>query len=197
MKFRKGLSNDVYRVFFDLLFFYGLRSGEAMALKFSDLENDKLIIHSSIHRRGAREIENVKSNKSNRVIKLNFSMMLKMANLRYMYINDFGFCEDYFIFGGKKPLSPTSIKRYKHNACLKTGIKEITTHEFRHSCASRLIQKGKDIKEVSELLGHSSISITYDVYVHNKREVTSFSNTLKQNFNNVLLSIFTYKRKNL
>lgn len=196
-KFRKGLSNDIYKVFFDLLFFYGLRSGEAMALKFSNLQDNNLVITSSMRRRGTREIESVKSNNSNRVIKLRFSMRLKIANLRNMYINNFGCDKDFFLFGGIKPLSPTSIKRYKHNACLKMGIREITTHEFRHSCASRLVQKGLDINSVSKLLGHSSISITYDIYVHKKREVTSFSNTLKQNFINVLLSIFTHMRKNL
>lgn len=35
--FRKSIKNRVYRYFFDLLYFHGLRSGEAMALKFSDL----------------------------------------------------------------------------------------------------------------------------------------------------------------
>lgn len=195
--FRKGLDNEIYKVFFDLLFFYGLRSGEAMALKFSNLKGNKLFITSSMRRRGAREIESVKSNKSNRAIKLNLSMRLKIANLEYMYFDKFGKYNDYFIFGGIKPLSPTSINRKKRIACDKVGIKEITTHEFRHSCASRLIAKGIDIKDVSTLLGHSSVSITYDVYVHKKEEVSGFFNTITQNINSVLLFIFTHMRKNL
>ncbi len=39
-------------------------------------------------------------------------------------------------------------------------------HALRHTFATNLISKGADIKKVSEILGHSSVSITYDYYVH-------------------------------
>ena len=79
-----------------------------------------------------------------------------------MYVN----CSnDYFIFGGPKPLAPTTIDRYKKNACNKARIRPITQHEFRHSYATRMINKGKPINKVSKSMGHSSISMTLDVYV--------------------------------
>lgn len=40
------------------------------------------------------------------------------------------------------------------------------THTLRHSFASRLFKKGVDIKKISKLLGHSTVGITYDTYIH-------------------------------
>jgi len=46
------------------------------------------------------------------------------------------------------------------------GIKPVTIHALRHTFATRLIKAKVDIKVVSKLLGHSSVKITYDTYVH-------------------------------
>ncbi len=197
-KFRKGLKNRVYRYFFDLLFFHGLRSGEAMALKFSDLQGKKLHVGKSIQRRGKRLLDTPKTAKSDRFLSLGIILRLELFILYCYYIKIFGYCDDYFIFGGKIPLSPTSINRQKHFACTKSNIFEITIHEFRHSYATRMIKKGVSIDKVSKYLGHSSISITLDIYVHNeKREWRSLSskidlfNTITQNFKKIIQSIIT------
>lgn len=197
-KFRRGLKNVIYRYFYDFLFYYGPRSGEAMALNFSDIRGKFLNINKNISRRGKREITTVKSDKSNRILKLDLKMRIKFLILKAYYIKKYGSGVDYYIFGGIKPLSPTSCNRYKHNACLKTGIFEIKNHEFRHSYATRMCKK-KDIKEVSSSLGHSSISITYDIYVHKEKRQfdnclssNNFFNTTKQIFKKLLLSIITH-----
>lgn len=46
------------------------------------------------------------------------------------------------------------------------SISTCTPHELRHSFGSALIKNGTDIKVVSQLLGHSDISVTYNVYIH-------------------------------
>ncbi len=199
LNFRKGLTDKIYRYFFDLLFFYGLRSGEAMALKFSDLQHGVLHIGSSIERGGNRIISSPKTSNSNRTLKLNIFMRLELFILKCYYQKKFGvIAYDYFIFGGKKPLSPTTIKRRKHNACIVRKIREIKIHEFRHSCATRWIKKGISMDRVSKMLGHSSISITMDIYVHNeKREFSSllsrlnFFDTITNNFKKILTFIIT------
>ena len=59
--------------------------------------------------------------------------------------------------------------------------------------------KKKDIKEVSDSLGHSSVSITYDIYVHKeKRQFDNclssniFYNTISQSLKKIFLSIITH-----
>ena len=54
-----------------------------------------------------------------------------------------------------------------YNAKLKKlGIKNYTFHALRHTFVSRALASGMDIKSLSEILGHSSVKITLDRYVH-------------------------------
>ena len=63
---------------------------------------------------------------------------------------------------------------------MKHKLKEITVHEFRHSYATRMIHKGIPIDIVSRALGHSKVSTTLDIYVHNEKKTYSvFSSRLK------------------
>lgn len=75
-----------------------------------------------------------------------------------------------YIFGGKKPLSTTSIDRYKHKACVQQNIREIAQHQFRHSYATRMIHKKVPIDIVSRSMGHSKVSTTLDIYLHQEKK---------------------------
>lgn len=56
-----------------------------------------------------------------------------------------------------------TLKRILNNSdCV---CKEYTPHSLRHRCGSILISNGVDIKIVSELLGHSDVAFTYNVYI--------------------------------
>ena len=48
----------------------------------------------------------------------------------------------------------------------KAGLPNIRFHDLRHTCATLLLTKGVHPKIVSEMLGHSSVAITLDVYSH-------------------------------
>src|SRR5690625_562119 len=50
------------------------------------------------------------------------------------------------------------------------GLKDITFHELRHSCASLMVKKGINFKVIQERLGHSNIGITLDLYSHLEKE---------------------------
>ena len=103
---------------------------------------------------------------------ISFLMQHRINKLKKYYIKKYGYFDiNYYIFGGKKPLSTTTIDRHKKNACEKAKLPNITQHEFRHSCASRLLRKNVPIDCISKLLGHSSVSMTLDVYCHNEKRM--------------------------
>ncbi len=165
-KFIRHLDDYVIKQYFNFMYFYGTRPSEAMALRYSDLEGNKIHINHSIHRKGKRELDTPKNQSSIRTLKLNLITVYYFKVLKKMYLKKYGYCDDYFIFGGIKPLAPTTIDRYKTKACEKANIKPITQHEFRHSYATRMILKKKPINLVSKSMGHSNISTTLDIYTH-------------------------------
>ena len=165
--FITGFDNIIYKSFFTLMFYTGTRPSEAMALKFSDFNGKYISINKSIERRGNREFCTTKNIYSDRDIILCKRVIKCILELKKYYKIKYGkFSEDYFIFGGVKPLSGTSIDRYKLKACEKVNIRPITQHQFRHSYATYLLSKGIPLNTISKLLGHSSIDTTARVYIH-------------------------------
>lgn len=161
--FRLHMENYVIKQYFNFMYFYGTRPSEAMALRFSDIEGFKVHIRHNLQRKGKRELDTPKNQSSIRTIKISLLTKIRIWLLKKHY-GEYNY--DYFVFGGSKPLAPTTIDRYKKKACKKANLYEITQHEFRHSYATRMISNGKPINKVSKNMGHSSISMTLDIYTH-------------------------------
>lgn len=165
--FIKNVDHNVYKQFFILLFFTGLRPGEAMALKFSDLNKRILSINKTMNEHGNRNIDSPKTFTSMRNIEIDRKLNKDLIKLKKYYIKKYNIKDfDYYIFGGIKPLSPTTINRHKLKACNNANLKPIKLHEFRHSHATLLVEKKLMIKEVSRRLGHSNTNITLNIYTH-------------------------------
>ncbi len=64
------------------------------------------------------------------------------------------------------PLSPTSQTKVFQNASAKAGLPVIRFDDLRHTAATILLVKGAHVKLVSEMLGHSTIVLTLDIYSH-------------------------------
>jgi integrase len=64
------------------------------------------------------------------------------------------------------PIEPRNFARSLEKATELAGLGKWSPHEFRHTAASIMISSGVQLKQVSEALGHSSISVTADVYGH-------------------------------
>lgn len=71
-----------------------------------------------------------------------------------------------FIFGNYLPITFYQMRHKNIEIAKKANIKRIRLHDFRHSCASLLINNNTNIAVVSDFLGHASIEETLDTYTH-------------------------------
>jgi integrase len=61
---------------------------------------------------------------------------------------------------------PAPFQKTLDRICKTADIERFGVHALRHTFASKMIEGGVDIKIVSKILGHSSVRITYDIYIH-------------------------------
>ena len=166
----------------------GLRIGEVCGLKWKDIDfyENTLSVSRTVQRiyinngnfKGSKIIISVpKSEKSIRILPLGKELM---KILRSFKKND----EIFILTGKNKPTEPKIYREYYYNILKKLNIKKRTFHSLRHSFATRAIEEGVDYKTLSEILGHSSINITLETYVHpqmgyKKKCLENLFNTLK------------------
>lgn len=62
------------------------------------------------------------------------------------------------------PIQPDELSRQFAAACDRAGVHRIRLHELRHTCASLLLAQGVPPRVVMEILGHSAVEMTMNVY---------------------------------
>ena len=158
-----------YNTCYKTLFFTGMRQGEALVLTWKDIQDGYIDIYKTIAKEKEDEkhiINTPKTKSSIRKIRIDNNLINDLNNLKEHYKKIIDFSEEWFVFGGIEPLSPTTIGRKKDNYCVKAGVKKIRIHDFRHSHASLLLSKNVPITVISERLGHSDINMTLNTYSH-------------------------------
>ena len=78
----------------------------------------------------------------------------------------YGFNADFFVVSDAKPIADSNIYLRRTKLATLAGVKVIRIHDFRHSCASLLIDSGANITLVAKYLGHSKIDETLNTYSH-------------------------------
>ncbi|MBQ3279141.1 MAG: site-specific integrase [Clostridia bacterium] len=160
----------------DLILNTGLRMGEALALQWSDVNWKKNTISVTknlirVKNRSGKGKkyklilqDKPKTEKSRRIVPLNKAALAALEDLKTAP----GYRPEGFIIHNKDGAAvlPRTLEETLENMCAAVGIRKIGVHALRHTYATRLFEKGVDIKIISELLGHSSTEITYRIYVH-------------------------------
>ncbi len=160
-----------WHIFFEVLYFMGFRQGETQALNWTDVDFEKgtIRINKTLTTKIKGEkyiISSPKTKSSIRTLPMPNCVLndLKAMKNNAMQFKDFK--EAWFIFGNVVPFPETTIQNKKNTYCDKAGLRHIRIHDFRHSCASLLINQGSSIALVSKYLGHSKISMTLNTYTH-------------------------------
>jgi integrase len=170
-KFISVEDNLTFKTFFKVLYYCGLRKGEARALDWNDIDfnNNTLTVRKGLsdNVNGIKYIiSSPKTLNSNRTLPLSKELVNDLRKLKQSVIDYTNFKEEWFVFGNELPLGDDVIRRKKNNNCVLAGVKQIRIHDFRHSCASLLINNGADITLVAKYLGHTKIDETLNTYSH-------------------------------
>ena len=182
--FSSKLDRLEWKTFFDILFYLGLRQGEVQALTWNDIDFSKNVINVNktltTKIKGEKwTISTPKTKNSIRILPLPKTILNEFKNMEKQAIKFKYFKKDLFVFGMVKPFTESNIQRIKNTTCEKVGLRKIRIHDFRHSCASLLINQGASISLVSKYLGHSNITITLNTYTHlYQNELVNITNKL-------------------
>lgn len=143
----------------------GIRLGEICALKWEDIDlvEQKIMISKSVQRIN----ENGKSFTQIGVPKTSYSVReIPINNVLYKTLLNIKHTNGYVLTGTEKYLDPRTYQYYFKKLLKELNIKDYHFHVLRHTFATRCVQSNVDIKSLSEILGHSSVNTTLNVYVH-------------------------------
>lgn len=150
----------------------GIRVGELCGVRWEDVDTDEGILHI---RRTVSRIRNTEVKTAAAKTRLYIGTPKTGTSQRDIPLPDFilprlrektrdGAC--YLLTGRLTCMEPRGVQRRFKNLLRKLKMPDVNIHALRHSFASQWIENGFDSKSLSEILGHSSVKITMDIYVH-------------------------------
>lgn len=183
------------KALFRLLAMTGMRKQEALALTWNDIDFDKAVI--DINKAVSRDAEGLKIDEtkntgSNRIISVDSKTLERLLEWKPFAEP---LSDDYLIFGQENASQPFDIMSMdtprkwlldvqdEMDRASEKKLKRITTHGFRHTHASLLVEMGATLKDIQYRLGHSDISTTMDVYAHVSK---ASKEKLANDFNNFI-----------
>ena len=181
-RFLEAAQESPYYTLFYLLLHTGLRRGEALALRWKNVDLGLAslgvsaylsVVEAAYKLNGTYVIKEPKTSHSRRRIALPPSLGLVLRQHKAgqeaqrallgkpLTDNDFVFAHP-----DGSPLDPSTVSHAFNKVMRKAGLPHIRLHDLRHTHASLLLQAGVHPKIVQERLGHSSIRVTLDTYSH-------------------------------
>ncbi len=174
-----------------LSLYTGVRIGEICALRWGDISEAE---HTLRVTRTMQRLQQL--NEGSRRTKVIISSPKSECSIRTIPLphNIFQLCkcrrkeDEAYVLTGKihKYMEPRTMENRFKKILLKAGIEDATFHALRHTFATRCIEIGFDVKSLSEILGHASVNITMNRYVHPSMD-------LKQQNMNLLSNLFPVK----
>lgn len=151
----------------------GLRIGEVCALKWSDIdfENKVIKVRSTVIRvtddtgKSYDDIGTAKTDASVRDIPMFNKLLIPLMKMKKL-------SKSSFVISSKESFVNKRTFEYRYHKIMKSaGVTDVNFHALRHSFATRCIECGVDVKSLSEILGHSNVSVTLNTYVHSSMDL--------------------------
>jgi len=154
----------------------GMRRGEILALRWSDIDLDFMTISINrslqILKDGTKIIREPKTPKARRLIAMTPSLALQLrehkesqAALRLLNNNPVQYNDLIFADIDGNPLNPDTVTPAFTKIAKRAGLK-LRLHDLRHTHATLMLKSGVHPKIVSERLGHATVAFTLDTYTH-------------------------------
>lgn len=169
----KFCENYKHGAFVMCLLYTGMRRGEILALKVSDIDLENKVIHVNKaveFKNNTPNIKAPKTPKSNRNIPILevLEPYLKTA-IQNKNADDVVFCKDNGAIYDKSSIQMlfrNFNKQYNEYIGNEDSPVHFTMHQFRHTFCTILYNAGVDVKMAQDLLGHSSVNVTLGIYTH-------------------------------
>jgi integrase len=177
-RFLQAAKHDRLEALYVLAITCGLRQGELLGLRWDDvdLKAGRLTVRRQVQRSrdGSGMISGPTKNKKSRTIRLGRVAIEALKAHRDTQAEEVdsarGLWRDpdlVFTTTIGTPLDPSNLVGRSFKPLLgRAGLPSIRFHDLRHACATLLFSEGVPVKVVQEVLGHSSVSVTMDVYSH-------------------------------
>lgn len=161
---------DPYVLAVYLALYCGLRIGEVCALQWQDINmrNGTISVSKTLHRLQDPDSSEAKTQIITELPKTHNSIRtIPIPAFLMPILRTYRAPGKYFVITGKETcMEPrTCLRRYK-TICRKAHVSDYSFHTLRHTFATRCIELGMDTKSLSEILGHASVKVTLDRYVH-------------------------------
>ncbi|KAB3534503.1 site-specific integrase [Alkaliphilus pronyensis] len=184
--FMEVLDGHRLKAAFIILLSTGCRIGELLALTWDNVSSDEGTIRISRTLQRVNTFEensntktkliyvSPKTDKGNRTIPILQDVMSLLLQHREIQHQEQSIAQDIYEYNNLvfatelgRPIDPENFTRTFKSLLKKAGLNEnINIHALRHTFATRGLENGIEIKVMQEILGHSSISVTGDIYSH-------------------------------
>ena len=171
----EGTRDDRLHALWVLAVTTGMREAEMLALTWDaiDLEAAQLVVEATLHRiDGEWKRRDPKTEKSKRTVPLPPLTVAALREHRRRQLEEqaafgvLGKAGMVFTTTRGQPIHGANLSKVLHAHLDRLGLPRVTCHDLRHSCATVLFSMGVPLPVISDMLGHSTIRVTADLYRH-------------------------------
>lgn len=184
LRFLRTAESDRLYAAFRLEFMTGLRLGELLALSWEDIDLSQHLIrvkrtllrvreYGETGRKTRLTYQEPKTAKARRTLPLPIEVTAVLEAHRATqdyerHVLGEAYNDNRLVFCCEdgSPMDPRNFTRRWERLLKTAGLPHVRFHDARHTFATMLLEAGEDSKIVQELLGHSEISVTLDIYSH-------------------------------